>query len=275
MLANSAFVGAFSTSRPPYITAISSVCPATTPRSWVTRITDMLRSRRCTSMRSRICACTVTSSAVVGSSANSSVGPHAKRDGDHHPLAHAAGQLVRVLPEASRRLGDLDVAEQPLGGLHRLVALHPEVRLQRLGDLLADLHQRVQRRHRVLEDHRHLLAPDVAHLLGGEADQLLALEAHRSRALDRLAAEQSHDRTCEHRLAGPRLADDAERLAAVHRERHAVHRPHLASRRAERRVQVLDLEQRAGFRPAARLGRPLTAPPPGCRTGGRPGRRSG
>ena len=40
-------------------------------------------------------------------------------DGDHHPLAHAAGQLVRVLVEASCRLGDLHVAEQPLGGLRR------------------------------------------------------------------------------------------------------------------------------------------------------------
>ena len=78
MLANSVFVGAFSTSRPPYITAISSVCPATTPRSWVTRITDMLRSWRCSAMRSRICDCTVTSRAVVGSSANSSVGPQAR-----------------------------------------------------------------------------------------------------------------------------------------------------------------------------------------------------
>ena len=38
---------------------------------------------------------------------------------------------------------------------------------------VADLHQRVQRCHRVLEDHRHLLAPDVAHLL--------AARGHRSR----------------------------------------------------------------------------------------------
>ena len=78
MCANSVLVGAFSTMRPPYITAISSVCPATTPRSWVTRITDMLRSWRCSAMRSRICDCTVTSRAVVGSSANSSVGPQAR-----------------------------------------------------------------------------------------------------------------------------------------------------------------------------------------------------
>ncbi len=38
----------------------------------------MLRSRRCSSIRSRICDCTVTSRAVVGSSANSSDGPQAR-----------------------------------------------------------------------------------------------------------------------------------------------------------------------------------------------------
>ena len=105
MLANSARVGAFSTIWPAYITAISSVCRATTPRSWVTSITDMLRSRRWSWMRSRIWACTVTSSAVVGSSANSSGRAAGEGDGDHHSLAHAAGQLVRVLVEALRGSG--------------------------------------------------------------------------------------------------------------------------------------------------------------------------
>ena len=55
-LVESVSVGAFSSSQPPYMTAISSVCPATTPRSWVTRTTDMLRSLRCSLIRSRICA---------------------------------------------------------------------------------------------------------------------------------------------------------------------------------------------------------------------------
>ena len=56
MWANSASVGARSTILPAYITAISSVRPATTPRSWVTRIIDMLRSRCCSASRSRIWA---------------------------------------------------------------------------------------------------------------------------------------------------------------------------------------------------------------------------
>ena len=76
-LRNSVAVGAFSTIWPAYITAMSSARPATTPRSWVTRIIAMFRSRCWRASRFRICACTVTSRAVVGSSANSSLGPQA------------------------------------------------------------------------------------------------------------------------------------------------------------------------------------------------------
>ena len=121
---NSVRVGAFSTMRPAYITAISFVRLATTPRSWVTRIMAMLRSARSRASRSRICACTVTSSAVVGSSANRSLGPHDERGGDHDALAHAARQLVRVLVEPVRRLGDGHIAQEGEGVLARL-ALAP------------------------------------------------------------------------------------------------------------------------------------------------------
>ena len=60
--------------RPAYITITVWAVSATTPRSWVIRITPMSKSRLTLSMSSRICACTVTSSAVVGSSAISTAG---------------------------------------------------------------------------------------------------------------------------------------------------------------------------------------------------------
>ena len=49
-----------------------------------------------------------------------------------------------------------------------------------LADLEADLEDRVQRRRRLLEDHRQLLAPDRAHLLGTEREQVAALERDRA-----------------------------------------------------------------------------------------------
>ena len=54
----------------------------------------------------------VTSSAVVGSSAMISFGLQASADGDHHALAHAAGELVRILLEPALAVGDADQLEQ-------------------------------------------------------------------------------------------------------------------------------------------------------------------
>ena len=121
---------------------------------------------------------------------------------------------------------------------------HVEVRPDRLDDLEADRVDRVQRRHRLLEDHRDLLAADAPH--GGplEADELLALELRAAgRApVDRQQPEQRHRRLG---LAGAGLAHDGEDLACVDvvadvdrgREPLAVD--------VEGDVQVLDLEDRA------------------------------
>ena len=138
MLAKSSPVGAFSTNLPPYMTAISSVRPATTPRSWVTRISDMLRSRRCSSRRSRICACTVTSRAVVGSSANSNVGPH--------DIANAIITRWRMPPLSSNEywsrrrsgLGMRTSCSSFSGGRPCVGLRHAEVHAQTFADLLAD-----------------------------------------------------------------------------------------------------------------------------------------
>ena len=65
------------------------------------RHAELAAAGRCS--RSRICAWMVTSSAVVGSSAISSCGLAGQRHGDHDALAHAAGELVRIVVDALRR----------------------------------------------------------------------------------------------------------------------------------------------------------------------------
>ena len=48
---------------------------------------------------------------------------------------------------------------------------------ERLHDLQADPEHRIERGHRLLEDHGDLAAADAAHLLVGELEQLAAVEA--------------------------------------------------------------------------------------------------
>ena len=113
---------------------------ATTPRSWVIRmIASPARSRRSRSRR-RICACTVTSRAVVGSSAISSSGGRRAPIGDHRALAHAAGELVRIGPDASApgRECRPDATDPRPARAHRLAATMPWWKRSGFGDLLAD-----------------------------------------------------------------------------------------------------------------------------------------
>ena len=92
--------GPISTMRPAYITATRSAVSAITPMSCVTSITAVPCSRHRRFSSAMICAWIETSSAVVGSSATISSRLGAQRQRDHHALAHAAGELVRVVVDA-------------------------------------------------------------------------------------------------------------------------------------------------------------------------------
>ena len=67
-----------------------------TRRSWVIRIRLMPRASWMPLIRARISRWVVTSSAVVGSSAISTLRVAGQRGGDPDSLAHPAGELERV-----------------------------------------------------------------------------------------------------------------------------------------------------------------------------------
>ena len=234
--------------------------PATTPRSWVISITAVSRPSVSSCIRSRIWAWVVTSSAVVGSSAISRSGLHDRRHGDHHPLAHAARQLVRIVGHPLLRVGDVDVVQALHGDVEGLALAHPLVEHDRLHQLVADGEHRVERGHRVLEDHGDLSAPDVAHLLLGEAragrtswNRIWPVTTSPAGPFD-----QPHHREGAHRLAAPRLPHHPELLALVDGEGHPVDGAHDALVSGEVGAQVLDLEEGFSHRrllPLDRLGR--------------------
>ena len=136
--------------------------------------------------------------------------------------------------------------------LVRLVLGDVEVVAEALGELPADLHHRVERGHRVLEDHGHLGAPQGPQLVLRRADELLAGVGGRPGADDVLGGEQAHDRAGQHGLAGARLADDAEGLAPLEAEGHAVDGLDDPGRGVEVGPEVVDDEERALLRDRAR-----------------------
>ena len=189
------------------------------------------------SSRLRICACTDTSSADTGSSQMISFGSVIDGARDRDALALPAGELVRspvagaVGIEADRVEHLVDLAPPRAG-----VADAPDV--EALGDDVADLAARVQRRDRVLEDHLHA-GPGPPQRVALQLGELDAVEADPARG----GAGELHDRAAGRRLPAPGLADQAERLALDDVEADARHRLHPAAVGVELDDEILDPQQ--------------------------------
>ncbi len=170
------------------------------------------------------------------------LGAAGERHGDHHPLPLAARQRERI--GAGEPIG---IAQpHPLQQSNRLragprarpAAMQP----QRFGDLIADAMQRVERRHRLLEHHGDAVAAQRLHLGFAGAGDVAALEANRAADL-RALGQKTHDGERRNRLAGAGLADDAERLALLQRERDAAHDPFQPAGAGQVDAEVFDFEQ--------------------------------
>ena len=182
-------------------------------------------------IRVRICACTVTSSAVVGSSAISMSGCR--------PSAMAIITRWRMPPESScgycvsRRAASGICTRSSSARAPRRVRpgrRAPAWARDRLGQLPADGQHRVERGHRLLEDHADVAA---AHRRASR----LRRAPSRSRPLNSTcravtraigSGSRPHDRQRGHRLAGAALAGDAQRLAAAEVEATVDRRPRAA-----------------------------------------------
>jgi hypothetical protein len=138
--------------------------------------------------------------------------------GDRHPLALAAAQLVRVAAQHPGRQPDhLQQVAHPLPGVGGArVPVDP----QWLGHRVGDDHARIEGAVGVLEHHLEV-RPEAPERLLGQGDQVGASEHHHPRR----HVDQAEQGPPGGGLAAPRLAHDAQCLAARDLEAHAVHRP--------------------------------------------------
>ena len=219
--------GPLSTMRPEYMIATRSAICATMPRSWVMNRIAMPSSRFSARSRSRICAWMVTSSAVVGSSAISRLGPQIERARDHRALAHAAGEFRRIAVERA----DADRACRPWrAGRRRGPARSPRARLAR-----APARPRRSARRWCGPARTSSSAPGRSSPCARPRIDSIALpfapsaamsprkpsracSRIRPPAIDRPALEQLHQRQRGHALARAAFADERQHLAAADRE---------------------------------------------------------
>ena len=146
------------------------------------------------------------------------------RQADALPLP--AAELVRVAVGSLGR--HADALEHVVHDRVALLARDRAVDREPLRDQVADLHARVERPDRVLEDDLHVPAR-LLQVLAAEPDDVDAVE--HDLAGGRL--EQAQDRPTERRLAAPGLADEPERLASADVEIDAVDGLQVAGRALE------------------------------------------
>src|SRR5690606_13800555 len=118
------------------------------------------------------------------------------------------------------------------------------VRADGLGDLRPDAMHRVQRAHRLLEDHRDVAPAERPHLALAEREELAAVEADgAAEDLGRRRGEEPHHAERRHALAAPALPDYPEDLPGVDVEGDATERGGAALLRLEGQLEVSDREE--------------------------------
>ena len=169
-----------------------------------------------------------------------------QRHGDHDALEHAARQLVRIVAIAARGRRDAHPVHQSDRLAPRLRAPEPAVPHDRLGDLVARLEDRVEARHRLLEDHRDLVAAHLLHLAFRQREEVAPahddLPSHPRRAV----RQEAHHGHRGHALAGARLAHNGQRLTRAEREVEAVDDGEPLPVLAKGDVEPFDREDRFG-----------------------------
>ena len=153
---------------------------------------------------------------------------------------------MRELIKSSFGVGDADELKQLDGAGARLLLVHVKVDGQRFGDLQPDGEQRIERRHRLLEDHRNVAPADFAHLVLVEVEQIATIE-YDAAVWDAagVSRQQAHDRECRDRFARPQFTDDGDGFATPHTETQPLDRPHHPARGEKMDMQILYLKQRA------------------------------
>ena len=164
----------------------------------------------------------------------------------HDALAHAAGELVRIVRRcAARRRGCRPgAASRPRCA--RLSAGLRAVAVLDVDHLLADRQHRVERRHRVLEHHRDRSPRNAAQLVLGQASADRGRRSGpRPPSIAALAGKQADHAETRVDLPRAALADDADDAAARHVEIDVAQRVHPPARRREVDAEVADVEERS------------------------------
>ncbi len=169
-----------------------------------------------------------------------------KCHGNHHALAHAAGELVRIFVQP--RLGGRDAhpLHQPHGFSFGLAPRQAAMQNQRFGNLVADGEDRIERGHRLLEDHADRAAADLAHFGFACGKQILAVEQDPALGARASRRQEPHGGKRRDAFAGAAFTHDRHRLTGIDGQADVADDGLPSFRRLEGGRQVFDRQNRRG-----------------------------
>ena len=168
-----------------------------------------------------------------------------QRHGDDDPLLLAARQLVRIAVQDPLGVRQLDVRHHLECALVGGLFVDPFVDHRHFHQLLADLHCRVQRGHRLLVDHRDLAAANVAQLFWAHGVEVASLELDRAADDPAVDAKVLHDPQRHGGFATTGFAHKAQCLARHDLGRKVHHSRDFAQSGKEADRQFVNLKDRA------------------------------
>ena len=164
---------------------------------------------------------------------------------DHHPLAHPAGQFVRILLHPPRAFGNADIIQHLADAAPGFFPGHLLMKVQGFENLRPHRHVRGQRGERILEDHGDLGAAELIEPARRQAQQFLSAVAHAAAGAP-VGGQQSHGGQKQLALARAALAHHTQAGAFLDIEAHPLDRMHIAVLGGEMDIEVADFQQRHG-----------------------------
>ena len=141
------------------------------------------------------------------------LGVAGERDGNHHPLAHSSGKLVRIVVYPLRRLWDAHEFEKLNRPRLRCLLFQTKVLPQRLNQLIADGKHGIERCYWILKNKANVTASNLAQFLLIKFQKVFAVQLRRSRDnLGRRHGKQFHQRHHRDAFAGAAFADNSEKF---------------------------------------------------------------
>ena len=182
-------------------------------------------------MRNKEHGCAVFATQIFDQFDNGGLNGHVKRGGrlikneerwlghqrhrDHDTLLLPTRELVREGFQNPLRVGQFYIIDHFEGALIGGLFADALVDHRHFHQLLADLHRRVKRGHRLLVDHRDFIAANIAQLVSAHLAQIAAFELDRAANDFTVFTQILHDAKRHSGFATARLANKADCLARL------------------------------------------------------------